>query len=150
MRKLILGLAAPLALLAGTAAMAKAPTAKPSAAKTSDYGHDLISVATPGRQAPIAQTADCTVWANAEGLGVGPAQLGGMHGLTMHINLAPMAGDTATSFEAGMASLKASSPGAPAWLIAAIEKNRAAIETACKGDHPDPVKIYGLTAKDRR
>ena len=146
MRKLILALAGPLALLAGAQALAAAK--KPAVEE--DYGRNLISVATPGRHAPSAKTADCLVWANAEGLGVGPAQLGGLHGVEMHINVKPLPGEAGpTSFEAGFARLKAEHPTTPAWLLAAIQKNRAAIETACAEDHPDPMKVYSITAKDR-
>lgn len=147
MRRMILLLAAPLALFAGVQALA---AAKKTPAAAQDYGRNLISVATPGRHAPSAQTADCVVWANAEGLGVGPAQLGGLHGLAMHINEKPLPGEAGpTSFASGLARLKAEQPTAPAWLLATLEKNRAAIEAACAEDHPDPVKVYAITAKDR-
>jgi len=146
MRKLFLGLAAPLALLASAQALAAAKKPAPQ----DDYGRNLISVAAAGLNETSAQTADCVVWANAEGLGVGPAQLGGLHGLQMHINLKPLPGEAGpTSFAAGLARLKAEQPGAPAWLVATIEKNRAAIEAACAEDHPEPMKVYSITAKDR-
>ena len=144
MRKLIIGAAAQMAL----ALVAASAIAAPKKTADLDYGRDLISVATPGRHA-IAATGDCTVWINAEGLGVGPAQLDGLHGLVMHINVAPLSGDHATALAAGLAELKASSPKAPAWLFAALQKNQAAIERGCAEDHPDPMKVASLRAADK-
>ena len=144
MHKLVIGLAA--AAMAVTAASA-AP-AKKTGEAIAPYGRDLISVATPGRHAN-APTNDCLVWANAEGLGVGPAQLGGLHGIAMHVNEQPLPGEGVTSFAAALAGLKTEYPNAPAWLVAAIEKNRAAIQARCAEDHPEPVKVYTLRAADR-
>lgn len=144
MLKRILALAAPAALIAAAA------VAAPKSEAVADYGRDLISVATPGRDAPQAKSGDCVVWTNAEGLGVGPAELGGMHGLAMHINVAPMAGDTPVAFAAGLAELKAANPKAPAWMFAAIEAHRSQIEARCAEDHPAPVQIAKLTTRDRR
>jgi hypothetical protein len=120
------------------------------AAASTDYDRDLISVATIGRHSAFP-TANCMVWANAEGLGVGPAQLDGFHGLTMNINLKPLANEAAvkpTTFETGFADMKARFPTAPAWLVATVEKNRAAIEKACSEDHETPFKVYTITSRD--
>ena len=127
-----------------------AQSAATAAAPSADYDQNLISVATIGRHSSFP-TANCIVWANAEGFGVGPAQLGGYHGLTMNINPKPMAAETAkpTTFEAGLADMKAKFPTAPAWLVATVEKNRAAIEAGCAGDHETPFKVHTITAKDR-
>jgi hypothetical protein len=143
MRKLILGMAVPVALLAaGAAVAAKKPADE-------DYGRNLISVATPGRHAPSAQTGACVVWINAEGLGVGPAQLDGLHGLSLTINVKPLPGEATSNLASGIASAKAEHPKAPAWLFTALEKHRAAIEAGCAEDHEDPVKVTSLTAKDK-
>lgn len=147
MRKGIFGLILAAALAGG---LAQAAPAKKAAGDAPGYGVDLISVATPGRQASPAPSNDCIIWANAEGLGVGPAQLGGLHGLTMHLNEAPLASESATPFAAGLAELKATYPGAPAWLVGALEKNKTAIQAACAADHPEPFVIRKLTAADRR
>ena len=56
----------------------------------------------------------------------------------------------AEGFEAGLAAAKAAAPGAPAWLLGALEKNKAAIQKACAADHPDPLVIRKLTAADKR
>ena len=121
-------------------------------AASSDYDRDLISVATIGRHSAFP-TANCIVWANAEGLGVGPAQLDGLHGLTMNLNLKPLANEAAvkpTTFEAAFADMKGRFPTAPAWLVATVEKNRAAIEKACSEDHETPFKVYTITSRDVR
>lgn len=144
MRQLILGLMA--AALAGGIAQA----APKQAAEAPAYGRDLISVATPGRHAVPAATNDCVVWANAEGLGVGPAELGGLHGVVMHLNETPLSGEGVTSFAAGLADVKATYPTAPAWLVGALEKNKAAIQNGCAADHPEPFVIKKLTAADKR
>ena len=146
MRGLIIGMSVALAM--GAAANA-APARKAAGEAEASYGRDLISVATPGRNASPAPTNDCLVWANAEGLGVGPAQLDGLHGVVMHLNEAPLASEGTTTFAAGLASAKAATPGAPAWLFGAIEKNRAAIVSACAADHPEPFVVRKLTAADR-
>jgi hypothetical protein len=146
MRRGIVGLVAAAALAGG---IAQAAPAKKAAAEPPPYGRDLISVATPGRQAAPAPSNDCVVWANAEGLGVGPAQLGGLHGVVMHLNEAPLSSETATTFAAGLAELKATYPTAPAWLVGALEKNKAAIQNGCAADHPEPFVVKKLTAADR-
>ena len=142
MRRPILATAALLGL-AATAA-----TAAPAKSEA-DYGRNLISVATPGRTSTYAPTGDCIVWANAEGLGVEPAQLGGMHGLTLHLNVKPLPGETATSFATAFASAKAANPTAPAWFLATLEKNAAAVEAACAQDHPEPFKVHAFGSGDR-
>jgi hypothetical protein len=147
MRRWIIGLAAPLALLA--VAASAAPAKKVAGQAAADYGGNLISVTTPDRASAFAPTNDCTVWINAEGLGAGPAQLGGLHGMAMHINEAPRAGEPATPFAVGLASLKAAYPNAPAWVFATVEKNRAAIQAGCAADHPEPFKVRSITAADR-
>jgi hypothetical protein len=144
MRRLIVGLAAPLALL-----MAAPSVAAPAKAAADDYGRDLISVATPDRTSKFAATSDCTVWINAEGLGVGPTQLGGLHGMVLHINETPLAGEPATTFAVGFASLKAAYPNAPAWLMATVEKNRPAIQAGCAAAHPEPFRVYAIKPADR-
>jgi hypothetical protein len=115
-----------------------------------EYGRDLLSVVT-GQHEPFP-TGNCIVWANAEGPGVGPAQLGGYHGVTMNIDLKPMGKDSPQprTFAAGLAELKARYPGAPPWLVMTIEKNQAAIEAACSGDHETPFTIHKIAAADRR
>lgn len=120
-----------------------------AAAPESEYDRNLISVVTLGRHGPFP-TANCLIWANAEDFGVGPAQLGGMHGLTMNINLQPLPSEGAkpTSFAAGFAEMKARFPTAPAWILAAIEKNRPAIEAACAQDHPTPFKVYAISRRE--
>jgi hypothetical protein len=152
MRRLLIALgaaAATLVLLAAAPPGASAAAAKPAAEAALEYGRDLISVVT-GRQARTP-TGNCLVWANAEGLGVGPAQLGGMHGVSMNINPKPLPGDgmPPTSFDAGLAELKASFPTTPAWIVETLQKNRAAIEAACGEDHETPFKVHAITAADR-
>lgn len=142
-----IGLTAFLALVAATSATA-AP--KKGAQGGADYGRDLISVATPGRNAVIAPTATCTVWINAEGLGVGPTQLGGMHGIAMQINEHPLSGELATSFAAGLASAKAANPDAPAWFVDLLERNREAIQARCAEDQPRPLTVYTIKPADKR
>jgi hypothetical protein len=112
-----------------------------------DYGQDLISVVT--EQQESTPTGNCVVWANAEGLGVGRAQLGGYHGISMNIDLKPLGKDGApTPFAAGLVALRRQFSTAPDWLAKAIEKNQPAIEKACVEDHETPVTIYKLTAAD--
>lgn len=145
MRSLISAVVAPLVLAAAWPSVAAEASHGDA---DSEYGRDLISVAT-GLHWSIP-TANCIVWANAEGLGVGPAQLGGFHGLSMNINLKPLPQENPhpTTFESGMAELKSSFPTAPAWLLKTLEKNRAAIEAACVQDHPTPFKVYSITRRD--
>ena len=141
-----------LALAAGSAAPAFAAKPRAKAAAASDYDRDLISVVTLGRHSDFP-TANCYVWVNAEGQGVGPAQLDGFHGVNLNINLHPLANESAkqpTTFEMGLAALKAKYPTAPAWLVKTVEKNRPAIEAACSQDHPTPFKVYGITARDKQ
>ena len=114
------------------------------------YDKNLISVATISRHSHFP-SANCLVWANAEDLGVGPAQLGGLHGLTMNINLQPLANEAPvkpTTFEAGFAAMKSEFPTAPAWLLKTIQQNRAAIEKACAQDHETPFTVYTITSRD--
>lgn len=123
-----------------------------AAPENSDYGRDLISVVTLGRHATFP-TANCMVWATAEGLGVGPAQLDGYHGVNMNINLQPLPGEAATQptpFSAGIAQIKSHYPTTPAWLLKTVEKNREPIEAACAQDHPTPFKVYAITARDKQ
>jgi hypothetical protein len=136
--------------LAGSSLAAGAFAADRGKAKTPpDYGQDLISVATD--QHGAVPTGNCVVWANAEGLGVGPGQLGAFHGVSMNINLKPLGKDGApTPFAVGIAALRRQFPTAPDWLVKAIEKNQAAIEQACVEDHDTPVTIHKITAADER
>jgi hypothetical protein len=147
MRRGIIGLAVAAALAGG---IVQAAPQKKAAAEPPPYGRDLISVATPGRQASPAPSNDCVVWVNAEGLGVGPAQLGGLHGLVMHLNEAPLPSDSPTTFAAGLAAVKATYPTAPAWMVGVLEANKAAIQKACAADHPEPFVVRKLTAADKR
>ena len=139
-----------LALIAAVSALtAAAAQAAPPAA--SDYDRDVITVVTLSRHSAYP-SATCMVWANAEGLGVGPAQLGGFHGLTFNINLTPLPDEAAkqpTTFAQGLAAMKAQYPTAPAWMVSALEKHRPAIEAACAKDQPTPFKVYTLTKKDQ-
>jgi hypothetical protein len=114
-----------------------------------DVGRNLISVVTSSRHMPVP-TARCLVWADAEDLGVGPTQLGGMHGLTMYIEPKPLPSESAqpTTFAAGLATMKAQYPQAPAWLVKTLQKNQSKIEAACEKDHDMPFKVYGITKKD--
>jgi hypothetical protein len=126
--------------------------AAPKASSSSEYERDLISVVTLGRHSDFP-TANCYVWVNAEGLGVGPAQLDGFHGVSLNINLNPLPNESAkqpTSFAAGIAAMKAKYPTTPAWMIKTVEKNQAAIEAACAQDHPTPFKVYGITGRDKQ
>lgn len=139
-------IAAPL-LLAASAAFAADKPARGEA----DYLRDVISVATSQRHDP-APSANCTVWANAEGFGVGPEQLGGLHGLVMIINPKPLPSETGlqpSTFASALPALKAQFPKAPAWLFATLEKQGPAIDAACVQDHEDPVPIHRITAADR-
>jgi len=115
----------------------------------SGYGQNLISVAAGPQEA--IPTGTCIVWANAEGFGVGPAQLGGLHGLVMNLDLKPIGNDAPqpVTFAAGLAEMRSRFPTAPAWLVETIEKNRPAIEAACAEDHETPLTIHRITAADR-
>jgi hypothetical protein len=113
-----------------------------------EYGRDLISVTAANRHAAFP-SASCTVWVNAEGLGVGATQLDGYHGLPMILNTHPLAGESMTTFASALADLKAKFPKAPAWLFRSVEKNQAAIEAACLQDHPEPYKVRSITKQDR-
>lgn len=113
-----------------------------------EYARDAITAIAPNRHAAFP-TGSCTVWANAEGLGVGPSELDGLHGVAFLINPRPVQGEGGpVTFESGVASAKKDSK-APAWMFAAIEKNRAAIEAACAKDSETPILIHKLTAKDK-
>lgn len=121
-------------------------------APESEYDREVVSVSTFGLHAPIP-TANCLVWANAEDLGVGPAELGGMHGISMNMNMHPLPSEgvkTPTTFDVGFAEMKARFPNAPAWLFKTIEKNRPAIEKGCAQDHQVPLKVYTITARDKQ
>ncbi len=135
-----------LALVGATGARA-APSAKAPAIP--DYGRDLISVVT-GRDEPVP-TGNCVVWANAEGLGVGPAQLGGYHGVSMNIDPKPMAkdGPRPVSFASGLTELRSRFPTTPDWLVKTLQANQAAIESACAEDHETPFTIHKITTADR-
>jgi hypothetical protein len=132
----------------GLLAVGVAQAAPPAA---SDYDRNVISVVTLARHSAYP-SATCMVWENAEDLGVGPAQLNGFHGVTLNINLTPMANEAAkipTSFANGLAGMKAQFPTTPAWMVRALEKNRPAIEAACDKDQPTPFIVYKLTKKDQ-
>jgi hypothetical protein len=132
------------------ALVAAAGPALAAAEADAPYQKNLISVATVSRHGAFA-TANCLVWVNAEGLGVGPAQLGGFHGLSMNINPKPLPGEAVqqpTTFETGLADMKTRFPTAPGWLLNTVQKTRAAIEAGCAGDHEAPFKIYTITSKD--
>ena len=149
---LILSLACALVATGAVAAPQKARARPaPSAAEADAYVHDAITVTANGREGVIP-TDNCLVWANAEGLGVGPEQLNGFHGLNMNINPKPLPGESGkpTTFADGFALLKGQNPNAPAWLLAALEKNGPAIETACASPHATPMTIVKLTARDKR
>jgi hypothetical protein len=138
------------ALIAGIGAIAVG-SAHAAPAPASDYDRDAITVVTLSRHTAYP-SATCLVWANAEDLGVGPAQLDGFHGLTFNINPHPLPDEAAklpTTFDQGLAAMKAQYPKAPAWMVAALQKHRAEIEAACGKDQPTPVKIYTLTKKDQ-
>jgi hypothetical protein len=144
MRQFLLLAIAPLALAAAPA------FAQHDAA--SQYGRDVISVVTLGRHSAFP-TASCLVWANAEGLGVGPAQLHGYHGVSMQINLHPMAAESnqhPTTFADGLTELKSEFPDVPAWIVATLEKNRGKIEAGCAEDHAEPYVIHKMTRADQR
>jgi hypothetical protein len=152
MRKsLIIACAVAPVLMAASLACGATKSVHPGrGAAQSEYGRNVITVATPGRHGP-SPTANCIVWANAEDLGVGPAELGGYHGVMMNIDLQPLANEGAqpTSFAAGFTELKSAFPKTPPWLLNTIEKNRSGIEAACAQDHEAPFKVYTITQRDR-
>lgn len=126
-------------------------SAAPAKADSSPYARDVITVATIGRHADFP-TANCTVWINAEGLGVGPAQLDGLHGLVLNMNPKPLEKETSppSTFDQGLADTKARYPKAPAWMLNTLAKNKAAIEAACLQDHPEPFKVHTVTTADKQ
>lgn len=139
-------------LLAATSLSLAAAPALAQHEALSEYARDVISVATLSRHSAVP-TASCLVWANAEGLGVGPAQLHGYHGVSMQINPHPMATESnqhPTTFSDGMTELKSQSPDVPTWIITTLEKNRLKIETGCAGDHAEPYVIHKMTRADQR
>ena len=139
-----------LALIAIIGALA-AGTVQAAPPPASDYDRDVITVVTLSRHSAYP-SATCMVWANAEGLGVGPAQLDGFHGVTFNINLTPLPDEAAkqpTTFAQGIAAMKAKFPTVPAWMVSVLEKHRPAIEAACAKDQPTPFKVYTLTKKDQ-
>ena len=144
-KTLIWAMLAAAGVLAATAASA-AP--RESASDDLTMGRDLISVSAANRHAQFP-SASCIVWADAEGLGVGPSQLNGYQGLSMTINTHPLPSESVTTFAAGIAELKARSPKAPAWLIRTIEKSQSAIEAECLQEHLTPYKIRAITKRDR-
>lgn len=113
------------------------------------YTRDAITAIAPDRHASFP-SATCTIWANAEGLGVGPQQLDGLHGVAFAINEHPLPSEGAgTSFDAGLAWARKEQSKAPAWMFDAIAKHRAAIEAACAKDSETPIVISKLTARDK-
>lgn len=145
------GCAAGLSMLIAGTAIGATPTGRSNHESVSDYGRDVVTVITNGRQ-QSPPTSSCQVWANAEGLGIGPLELDGYHGISMRINLHPMPsgyGQLPTSFAVGLASLKADFPTTPKWLLRTVEKNRVAIETACADEHLSPYTVYKITKRDQ-
>ena len=143
-------LVAALSGVAGGAAASKA-VAKPDAAPGAlDYAHDQITVSTEGRSRPLDPTATCLVWADAEGLNVGPDQLGGLHGVSLTLVVRPLPGEGPKTFAQGLAEAKAAYPKAPDWLMKTLAAHQAAIETACGDDHPDPFTVHRITRADTR
>ncbi len=139
-----------IALIATLGALA-AGTAQAAPPPASDYDRDVITVVTLSRHSAYP-SATCMVWENAEGLGVGPAQLGGYHGVTFNINVTPMpteASKVPTTFAQGIAAMKVQFATTPAWMVSTLEKHRTAIEAACAKDQPTPFKVYPLTKKDQ-
>lgn len=149
--------AAALVLVAALTGAAEGETPRRAPAKAdaaasggSDYARDQITVSTEGRSRPLLPTATCLVWTNAEGLGVGPAQLGGLHGVTLTLVVRPLPGESPKTFVQGLAEAKSAYPNAPDWLMRTLAARQAAIETACGEDHPDPFRVYGITRADMR
>jgi hypothetical protein len=54
-----------------------------------------------------------------------------------------------TTFDQGIAAMKAKYPGAPPWMVSTLQKHRPAIEAACAKDQPTPFKVYTVTKKDQ-
>ena len=139
-RTITISLVAAMALAAGAAGAAPRKHVSPkaaAAAEAPEYGRDLISVTSNGRTGTPA-SATCVVWANAEGLGVGPDQLGGLHGISFNINPKPLAAEVdvkPTTTTDGLKFVRAQTPPPPAWLTAAIEKNASKIDAACSEEH---------------
>ena len=142
-----------LSLPCGLAAAAprRPPAAAPAASDDYTPLRDVISV-TAGGRGKSPPTATCIVWFDAEGFGLGPAQLDGRRGLSFTINPKPLAGELAgpTSFAAGLDSVKRSNPSLPAWAARVLEANGPAIESACEADHLDPFVVHRITAADTR
>ena len=140
------------ALTAGAAGAQGRRARTTAAAEAPSYGRDVISVTANGRHGTPA-SATCGVWANAEGLGVGPDQLNGLHGVGFNINPKPLTGEVdakpSTTVD-GLKFVRAQTPPPPAWLTAAIERNAAKIDAACSEEHTDPFVVAKLTAKDKR
>lgn len=138
-------------LVIGPSALAQTPGKTGSDGAEFNPARNVISVAVSDRHGAPA-TGSCLVWASAEGLGVGPNELNGYHGVNMIINVAPLPNEDqrGTTFENGIKALMAQYPTTPAWLLNTIEKNRAAIEAACRLDHPQPFVVYTITEKDKR
>lgn len=111
-----------------------------------EFAVNAVTVATPGRDDTPPSTL-CVVWADAEGLGVGPAQLKDLHGLSLTLNLAPAGG---TTLEQALAAAKAAYPGVPDWLLEAVRGRAGLIAKACAATHIEPVLIAKLTDSDRR
>ena len=111
-----------------------------------EFAVNAVTVATPGRDDTPPSTL-CVVWADAEGLGVGPAQLNDLHGLSLTLNLAPTGG---TTLEQALASAKATYPKVPDWLLAAVRGRAGGIAKACAATHAEPALIGKLTASERR
>lgn len=141
------GAACGLALLAaatGVAAQGRSPPAG-AAGDRPEFAVDAITVATPERDAYVPNRL-CVVWADAEGLGVGPAQLGGLHGLSLTIDPSTPNG---TTLEQALTAAKTAYPGAPDWFLGTVRGRAAVIAQACGGAHAEPVVIARLTARDR-
>lgn len=113
---------------------------------TPEFAVNAVTVATPGRDDTPPSTL-CVVWADAEGLGVGPAQLNDLHGLSLTLNLAPTGG---TTLEQALAAAKATYPSVPDWLLVAVRSRAGDIAKACAATHAEPVLVTKLTASDRR
>ena len=153
-RTISISLVSALVLTAGaaTAQARRAPRmAKAAAAEAPSYGRDVISVTSNGRSGTPA-SATCVVWANAEGLGVGPDQLNGLHGISFNINPKPLPGEVdskASTTADGLKAVRAQTPPPPAWLTGALEKNAGRIDAACSEEHVDPMVVVKLTARDK-
>lgn len=143
-------LAAALGGAAQGATTHRAATKAEAAAPASDYARDQIVVSTEGRSRAIDPTATCLVWVNAEDLGVGPAELGGLHGVSLTLLVKPLAGESAKPFAEGLAEAKAAFPKAPDWLMRTLAAQQPAIEAGCGEDHPDPFTVHRVTRADMR